>query len=261
VRLSLLTSSTALAASTAILAQDATTDWSVYRQPETRLVVAYVELSSGLSIALRCQGGAFAAVVTGLPAAPGVETVRTLEVKFGDEPARETRWTVGSNRTVALADYPAPMARSFREGGAFSLTVPGGGEGGRDLRYRMTLPASVSAIDEALTTCGKPLVDPRDALIADTGTDGLPDGMTWSRPPRPRFPDGLYAEGFAVISCVVQPDGSLTRCEVESEFPLDGGFGRASLLAMRNARVVSPNETVGAYAPRVIGFRAQYGLR
>lgn len=250
------------ALATAASSQDAaTTDWSIYRQSGGNTVFAYVELSSGLQIAFRCVGGTFAAVVSGLPPAAAGAKLRTLNLRLRGEEPYDTRWTVASNPTVALADFPAPMARAMRQGGALSLMVPGGGTNGGNLRYNMTLPASASAIDEVLTTCDRPLVDPRDMLMAGVEADQLPEGVTWARMPRPRFPQSLYAEGYAVISCVVQPDGRVNSCEVESEFPTDGGFGRATLVAMRDARIASPNEVPGSFAPRMIGFRAIYGMR
>lgn len=60
------------------------------------------------------------------------------------------------------------------------------------------------------------------------------------------------------VEHAVQSDGALDLCEVATEFPLDGGYGRAALAAMPEARVISPNETPGQYAPRLIGFRVHY---
>lgn len=239
----------------------AVADWSIYRQSGGSTVFAYVELSSGLGIAFRCVSGNFAAVVSGLPPAARDQKTRKLNLRIREDEAYDSGWTVGSDPTVALADFPASLARELREGGSFSLMVPGGGQNGANLRYNMTLPVSANAIDEVLTTCDRPLVDPRDELLVEADAAQLPDGMTWARPPRPRFPASLYAEGYAAVSCVVQPDARLSSCQVESEFPADGGFGRATLLAMRDARVISPNETPGSYAPRIVGFRTDFRMR
>lgn len=248
----------ALGAASGALAQDTPQDWDLIRQPENRTTIAYLELSSGLTIGFRCVDGAYGAIVAGLPAARRNETIRTLGLQIRDRPLKDTRWTVTRDRSSALADFPASLARSFREGGPVSLVVPGGAEGGRNLRYNIPLPASPAAINETLTACEKPLVDPRDELLPEVAEDGLPDGLVWERPPRPRHPANNYASGYAVVSCVVQPDGRVDACEVESEFPLDGRYGRNALAAMPDARVVSPNETPGQYAPRMIGFRVQY---
>ena len=243
------------------LAQDAADDWEMIRQPEKKAIFAYVPTTTGLTIGFRCVDQVYAALITGLPQAPRSARTRTLAIKVNDGEADDTRWNVATDRTAALADYPAPLARELREGGAISIIVPGGGGGGRNLRYDLTLPASSAAIDETLTACGRVLEDPRDALLPEITESGLPDGVTWARPPRGTYPRNNYAEGYAVVTCVVQPNGDVRQCEVESEFPADGGFGRNALRATDAARIVSPGETPGQYAPRMIGFRVNYKLR
>ena len=59
----------------------------------------------------------------------------------------------------------------------------------------------------------------------------------------------------------VQPDGAIAQCQVESEHPDDGRFGRNALRATDDARIVSPGETPGQYAPRMVGFRVSYVMR
>lgn len=257
-RPSLLPVVVVLTGATAALAQDATDDWAVIRQPERAITFAYVEMTSGLTLGFRCVDGVFGAVVAGLPPARRRDVTRPLMLRIRDRAERETRWSVTTDRTVAVADFPASLARSLREGGAVSIMIPGGGGEGRNLRHNLTLPASTAAVDETLTACGKPLVDARDELLPDIAEDGLPKGVNWEQAPRPRYPATTFNAGFAVLTCVVQPAGSLDQCEVESEFPLEGGFGRAALRAMPDARVTSPGETVGQYAPRMIGFRVNY---
>lgn len=247
-----------LGASATTLAQDVAEDWALVHQPDDKTTIAYVELSSGLTIGFRCVDGAYGAIIAGLPEAGRNDEVRTLRLQVRDRPMRDTRWTVTRDRSSAIAEFPASLARSFREGGPVSLVVPGGSEDGRNLRYNIPLPASPNAINETLTACEKPLVDARDALIPEVAEDSLPDGLVWSAPPRPRHPSNNYASGYAVVSCVVQPDGRVDTCEVESEFPLDGRYGRNALAAMPDARVMSPGETQGQYAPRMIGFRVNF---
>lgn len=255
-----LVTALAIVATTATPAapQEPGLDWDLVRQPEQSMTAAYVQLSSGLMIAFRCMDGGYGAIISGLPEARRSEDFRTLRLTMTGRPERETRWAVTRDRAAALAEFPASLARRFRQGGDVSLVVPGGAEGGRNLRYNITLPGSAVAIDETLTACGRPLVDPRDERLPDSVSDSLPDGLTWSRPPRPRHPLNTYSAGYAVVSCVVQPDGRVDDCEVESEFPLDGRYGRNALAAMPDARVVSPGETAGEYAPRMIGFRVNY---
>ncbi len=63
------------------------------------------------------------------------------------------------------------------------------------------------------------------------------------------------------MTCVVKPDGGVEQCQVESEFPVNGGFGRNALRAAARAQINSPGETAGQYAPRIIGFRVNYVMR
>ena len=245
----------------AALAQDVTDDWEVIRQPEQKTVFAFVPTSTGLTIGFRCVDGVYGAVMGGLPEAPRQARIRTLGIAMADDPLHQSTWSVTTDRTVALADYPATMARNLRKGGAVSIVIPGGAGEGRNLRHNLVLPASSAAIDETLTACGRPLEDPRDTLLPEITESGLPDGVTWARAPRPSYPRTNYSEGYAVVTCAVQPNGGVDQCQIESEFPVDGGFGRNALRATDDARIVSPGETAGQYAPRIVGFRVNYVMR
>ncbi len=249
-----------LTGATATLAQDVADDWEMVRRPERKTVFAFIPTSTGLTIGFRCVDGVYGAIIGGLPEAPRGARVRTLRIGVNDREAKPSTWSVTTDRTVALADYPSSMARGLREGGAVSVVIPGGGGEGRNLRHQLTLPASSAAIDETLTACGRPLEDPRDALLPEITESGLPDGVTWARAPRPSYPRNNYAGGFAVVTCVVQPAGGVEQCEIESEFPDDAGFGRAALRSTRDARIVSPGETPGQYAPRMVGFRVSFTM-
>ncbi|ADL00014.1 TonB family protein [Brevundimonas subvibrioides ATCC 15264] len=243
------------------LAQDAQEDWDLIRQPEQKTTLAYIPTTTGLGIGFRCVDGVFGAVIAGLPAAGGNDRTRILRMKVGDDELADSVWNVTTDRTVALADYPASLARDMRDGGPVTIVIPRGSEDGRNIRHELQLPGSSAAIDETLTACGRPLVDPRDALLPEIGEGGLPEGVTWARPPRPRYPLTQYLEGVAVVTCVLQPDGSLDQCAVESEFPVDGRFGRAALRGVDRARLTSPAEVEGAYRPRIIGFRTIFTMQ
>lgn len=249
-----------VAAAGAALAQDATDDWEVIRQPERNSVFAYIPTTTGLTIGFRCIDGAYGAIIAGLPEATRNTRTRQISFVVGDHPHPMT-FSVTTDRTVAIADYPASLARNMREGGDIGIVIVGGADGGRNLRHNLEIPASSAAIDETLTACHRPLDDPRDDLLPLIAANGLPDGVNWSVPPRPTYPRTNYSEGFAVVSCAVQPDGAVAQCQIESEFPDDGGFGRNALRAMDDARINSPNETAGQYAPRIIGFRVNYQMR
>lgn len=241
-------------AASPVVAQD--DDWDMTRDRPKRLVSAHITLSSGLVLAARCMGGRFDALIAGLPAAAAGGETRTLRLTIGDDDEYGSTWNVATNRTVAIADYPAAMARSWRKGGRFQVAIPGGAPNGGTLRHDVTLPASSAAIGETLTACGKPLEDARDALLPDVPAGGLSAPAVWSRPPRPQYPiEFKYAGGYAIITCINQPDGVLGECVVESEHPQDGGFGDSALRAARRSQVEIPGETRGSYTPRLIGFR------
>ena len=248
----------ALAVATSAVAQEAPADWDVHRDPENQSIVAFVPMTTGLIIGVRCNKGSFDAIIAGLPEASRNERTRTLRIGFENDHTHDTRWNVTTDRTVAIADYPAPFARKLREGGAMTITIPNGGGEGRNLRHEIELPPSNAAVDETLAACDRPLVDPRDALLPEIEDNGLPSGVTWSREPRPRFPRSAYAAGYVVVSCVMTPNGGLDQCVLETQQPADSAFGAAVLRSMDTARLTSPNEVVGQYAPRIIAFRVQF---
>lgn len=235
-----LIAAAALAHAIPLLAQDTASDWDMTRDPDKKLVIAYTAFDNGLGIGARCMNGSFLVLISGLPPATGA--TRTLKVAFQDDDFNDQRWNVAENPVVAISDSPSPLARDMREGGKMQVIVPGGGEGGRNLRYVLDLPASSTAIDEALQACGRPLVDPRDAELDALADDGLPLDTEWSRPPEPAYPRGrTYSRGFATVSCLTQPDGRVRDCVVETEHPIDGGFGRAAIEATRRARLRNKN--------------------
>ncbi len=216
------------------LAQDASADWDLAQRRD--LLVAYTQFDNGVSIATRCADGGFEAVIGGLPPA-GRATSRPLRIAFGDGDLVESRWSVATDDTIAVSELPAPFARELREGGRLRILVPGGAEGGRNLMYDVVLPASSASIDQTLTTCDRPLVDPRDAELEALQEDGVPRNLAWAERPRTVFPNTRYARGFAVVTCVSNPDGSLRDCAIESEHPRDGRFGEATLASARRARL------------------------
>lgn len=231
-----LTALLACAVALPALAQDASTDWDLMQDQRRKLLVAYTRFDNGVSIATRCADGGFEAVIAGLPPA-GRETSRPLRIAFRDGDLVESRWNVATDDTIAISELPAPFARELRTGGRLRILVPAGHTDGRNLLYDIVLPASSASIDQTLTTCGRPLVDPRDAELEALQEDGIPRNLAWAVRPQPEFPSTRYARGFAVATCVSNPDGSLRDCTIESEHPGDGRFGRAALAAARRARL------------------------
>jgi hypothetical protein len=248
-----------LAVALPAMAQDAAeADWDTLRDPAKRSVIAYIPVTTGLMLGVRCTDGAFDAVIAGLPEHPRGRPTRALHLAFGDEPLHATNWSVTTDRTVAISDYPALFARSLRKGGPLKIMVPGGAGDGRNLVHDLVLPPSSAAIAETMAACDRPLEDPRDALLPDIGPNGLPAGLHWERQPRPRYPMTNFASGYAVISCIAGADGALSQCQAESEQPARGRFAEAALHATRDARVVSDTEPTGQLRPRLIAFRVNF---
>lgn len=240
------------------LAQDVAADWDVHRDARQRQVMAYTVFDAGVGISARCTDGNYEAVVLGLPEAPGDTATRTIGVAFGGDEIAMQRWNVAVDRAVAHSEMPAPFARKLRLGGRLQIVVPDGAGPGRNLRYDLTLPVSATAIDETLTACERPLVDPRDAELAELPEGGLPMGLTWASRPRMQFPETRYARGFALITCLTQPDGGLRDCAVESQHPADGGFGESALRAARRARVTLGDGAEGPIPVAKVQFRANF---
>lgn len=255
----ILVMTAALMAGSAV-AQDAAPtgeDWDFAKDVKKKSAIAYVTTTTGLSIATRCMDGAYSALLFGLPEVTRRTKTRPLQIMFRDEEASEWRWNVTTDRTGAVADFPAPFARELRQGGRLQIIVPDGGGAGRNLRYDLQLPASGSAIDETLSACERPLVDPRDQELDAIGEDGLQVGMRWARQIRPRYPSqSRYSEGFAVTTCVAQTDGKLRDCVIETEHPADGRFGEAVMNAVRNATVAYDGDQ--PKAPRMMAFRVNF---
>lgn len=239
------------------LAQDTSRDWDILRDDRKKLLVAYSAFDNGLGLATRCNDGGFEVIITGLPPA-GRATSRPLRIAFGDEELSERRWNVAVDDTVAVSELPAPFARELREGGRLRIQVPRGAADGRNLLYDLQLPASATSIDHTLTACDRPVVDPRDAQLEDLTDDGVPVNLLWAERPRPRYASTRYARGFAVVTCLTNPDGSLRDCEIESEHPRDGRFGEAALASARRARVHNPSDPEAPIPPTRLLYKTNF---
>lgn len=73
--------------------------------------------------------------------------------------------------------------------------------------------------------------------------DELPIIITpsWLRPPSPEFPEPARINGVrqarVVLQCLASATGALSNCTVVEETPADHGFGEATILAARRARL------------------------
>lgn len=203
---------------------------------------AVLVFDNGLSIGVRCERGrSLSAMIAGLPEVepPADRPLRRrIHTSWGrDDYIASGEWWVTVQTSVALADAPAPLARGLRKGGELNIVLPEGGENGRNLRYVMTVPESTAVLDGVLEECGRPLVDPHDALIPTDGRS-LPEGIYWRVAPRPDYPVGAaFTSGLARLTCLTETGGRLVECVVESEFPAGVGIGRAALEGVRRGRV------------------------
>ena len=237
-----LLAATTLVCALPVLSQDVAADWELTLKPQDRLTAAHTLYDNGLLLAARCQAGVFQVMIGGLPEVPAAPDLRSsrrvLGIGFGDEPVSDYGFLIGENRQFAFAELAAPLARSMREGGPMQIVVAGAAENGRNLRYVIELPRSNTAIDQALASCDRPLVDPRDAELKALQDDGLPKNITWRRTPQPQYPLGVaYSNGLAVVSCMARPDGRVTDCVAETESPANSGFGAAVVRAARKGRL------------------------
>lgn len=213
-------------------------DWDLVQDDRRRLTLASITFDSGVGIAARCRRGAFEVILAGLPQEPGEGFFRTLGVAFRDGEFRDTSWTVSEDRTGAFNHLPARFARRLREGGQLQIRVPGQ-RGAASVRYVLDLPPSATAVETVLTACGRPLEDRRDALLPDMVREGVESvGLQWVQRPRGEYPLSANLKWASVaLTCIVQADGRLDDCIVESEHPGGYKFGEAAIRAARRGRV------------------------
>jgi len=239
------------------LAQDAGDDWDL--TPDAHgVTLASLQYSNG-GVAVRCADDSLDLILFGLPAAP--EGTRALRVAFGDGVFYDQTWTAGPNGTAAFSELPARMARMLRAGGRLQV-IASTAEGQPNRRLVFDLPRSAAAVDTVLTTCGKPLNDPRDGLDPWVTPTGLPAGRTWARAPDAAFPkqasDKGVERGYAVVSCVTGPAGRVEDCRVESEFPAGYRLGRAAVVAAHRSLMVFDRNDPNAGAGQVFAYRTTW---
>ncbi|RZJ38169.1 MAG: hypothetical protein EON87_21190 [Brevundimonas sp.] len=219
----------------------------------------------------RCQSGSFDLIIFGLPEPARRGPTRELGVQVGDDAKPVfTAWTVGEARDAAFSRLPARVARQLAKGGALQIIIPAAQDGGRRTRYLMSLEPSSVAIEQILTACGRPLVDPRvydETASTGNGQDGLPAEVDWVSRPRPEFPDAvnhrMVSVGYVVMSCLAHADGRLDQCVVESEAPAGYKMGEAILESMQRARVRLTPQGEASDCPlegRMIQFTVNFRL-
>ena len=263
----------ALAAGAPVMAQESapqSEDWTLTSVPERKAVLATIDFTSGLAIATRCVDGAYDVLISGLPEAPRRDMSRELGIQAGDQEEPYTSvWTVGTQRNTAFSRIPAVVARDLAKGGKLQVIVPST-SGGPRTRYVMDLDPSSTAIEQTLTACGRPMVDPREARakeIDGNGQDGLPDTVQWQTMPRPVFPASVNGrsplEGYVVLSCVLTDAGQMTECQTESEQPAGYNLWRSVERSLPRARLKLSEQAAAAglsLAGRMVRFSVTFKM-
>ena len=62
---------------------DSEADWTLLRDERKKSLIAYIPVTTGLMLAVRCMDGALDGVITGLPAQPRGRPTRPLGLAFG----------------------------------------------------------------------------------------------------------------------------------------------------------------------------------
>lgn len=218
--------------------EDRSDDWTLTHLADGAGLAAGAMFDNGLTLLVRCQNGVLDLMIGGLPEATGRTGMREIGLATDSDEPRMTTWTVGTQRSVAFSRLPALVARNLAKGGDLQIVVP---TDGRRMRYLMPLDPSSTAIEQVLTSCGRPLVDSRDNGLHGNGQDGLPTPLEWARTPRIEFPtpvgDRSPRTGYVTMTCMVGAQGRLEDCQIEAEHPGGYNLARQVLRGIRSGRV------------------------
>lgn len=192
-------------------------------------------------------------VVSGLPAGPGIRTIRH---RIGDQAEMSGRWVSAGHGGSAFSVWPAATAAYLAGGGRWVLDVP---DQDRIRRISADIPASPAAIGEVFSACGR--------TLSPASLDDEPDGedfggLRWVNVPIPEFPTRTDAAGgLAALTCTADQRGNMRTCKIESEFPDGAGFGRAAVIAAhRRGRVGPPPGIEADIEGRVMSFMVRFNL-
>lgn len=225
-------------------------DWDFGQDPARKLTIAAMTFDN-FGVAVRCMDGSFSVVVSGLPVASGR---RSLGWRMGEGPDQQTSWVSPPDSASAFAVWPRSVATGLSRGGALQIAAR---DGETTRRYAIDIPPSSQAVGRVFEACGLNLLAPTTAAPSGESFAGL----RWTRAPEPSFPDRdmSYSAGMAALRCTAQADGSLRGCEVESEFPVGVGFGRAAVLGAHRSGRVAAVERGQSIGDRTIVFLVRYG--
>lgn len=102
---------------------------------------------------------------------------------------------------------------------------------------------------------------PRPAPVPAPPRPSVITNPSWARQPTVEFPERATSRGIesgrVVLNCLVQPNGSMTDCNIVSEDPSGAGFGSAALAGARRARL-SPRTVDGAAQGARVNFTVRF---
>jgi len=188
--------------------------WDVVADPARDRVAAGVQFGGGVSFAVQCQAGQLTVALGGMPTTDA--SIRHFDATRGGGASRLTWWNTHPGSPV-LTSTDVRAVRFLRAGG--NVTFASAAGEARPSRMQIELPTNPAGLDQVLTACGSPLVDPRDALT-DVG-DLLLEG------PRVEIFGDLsrYPAIRVEISCVVR-GGKMADCQSDHETPSAPQVGR-----------------------------------
>jgi len=126
----------------------------------------------------------------------------------------------------------------------------------------VTLPIEPTKKEDRVEYTGPPVIVPGPPPPPAPPAPPRPSVIrnpSWSRQPTAEFPERAASRGIergrVSLECTVNPNGSMSGCQVLSEDPAGAGFGQAALTGARRARV-SPREVDGA----AVGARVTFNM-
>lgn len=250
-----LTGMTSLVGAGPALAFD---DWDVSRSEDGRTQIAYLEFDSGVVIATRCSNRSFAVLLRGVDVPPPTKgpalQSRRLTLAIDGRPEFTNSWVLSEDGSTLISVYPLTMARILAQGMRLTISPPAE-DGVPVKRYSLDIPASAAAVAATMTACGKQLADeqPQSSPPEAIFTGYKPD--SWAQRASPQYPMTAMSvkHGQVSYNCIVQSNGRLNPCEVESEYPAGLGFGRSTLDALRSSRLNMDTPPPLVAGQRVVG--------
>jgi hypothetical protein len=245
----------------ALVIQDPTPrhdSWTLTRSGQS--VLASVHLGNGIAVVTGCHESQSFAYIDGV--SQSGDNDGQMIVLTSVETGRKIDVLTFQSESQASSITPAMLAREFRSGGRFLVTLQDADEMVLSSGEIELLP-STHSIDETLRACDRPLEDTRRLRYPGQPADRPPETRSWDVLPRMEYPSRALrtgVEGIVTLSCVALPTGAVRECVVENETPLNYGFGDASLRSVSEARLSVP-VSMPENAGTIIVFSQRWNLQ